>query len=259
MPLHIATLLFALHCLLTACNGYSCKHVPGQLIQIDAGVGQVIGVSQNHDIFTLYESKWNQVKGKLKHATVGPAGIWGVNSANKIYKLIATEWEEVPGHLKQIDAGGDQIVSGASRHDTPFCLSMGSTVGYTGENSAIYWIGIDGKLKYYSCGPYSCWGVNKQDQIFVRKGVNSTHCQGVGDWQHIPGSLTMIEVGGDGSVYGVNPNGDVHRRDFISACKPEGDGWTHIPLYSGQVKHVSYDTGHLWIILKDDKIYDCTV
>ncbi|XP_062389652.1 fish-egg lectin-like [Sardina pilchardus] len=235
---------------------YSCKQVPGKLMQIDAGVGEVIGVTRDHDIFTLYESSWTHVAGKLKHVTVGPAGTWGVNSGNSIFKLVAAKWVHVPGLLKQIDAGGDQFVSGANHHDTPFCLPMDSTVGYTGENSGVNWISIAGKLKYYSCGPYSCWGVNSQDQIFW---VTSSHCQGVGNWQHIPGSLSMIEVGGDGSVYGINSYGNVFRRDSVSRFKPEGTRWTYIPLYSSQVKHVSYDTGHLWIILRDDNIYDCTV
>ncbi|XP_062390724.1 fish-egg lectin-like [Sardina pilchardus] len=260
MSLHITTLLFALHCLLTASNAYSCKLVHGSLIQIDAGVGQVIGVNTHHDIYTLYESKWTHVAGKLKHVTVGPAGIWGVNSENSVFKLVATKFVQVPGLVKQIDAGGDQFVSGANHDDTPFCLPMDSTIGYTGEKSDANWVGINGSLKYYSCGPYSCWGVNSQDQIFVRKGVNSTDCEGVGDWQHIPGSLSMIEVGGDGSVYGVNSNGDVYRRDFVTDCKPQGTRWTHVSIYSGQVKHVSYDTGHLWIVLKKGgAIYDCTV
>ncbi|XP_076118684.1 fish-egg lectin-like [Alosa pseudoharengus] len=258
MSLRIATLLFGLHCLLTACNAYTCQLVPGSLVQIDAGIGQVFGVNSNQDIFTRYNTVWTHIPGKLKHVTVGPAGIWGVNSANIIFKLVATKWVKVPGLLKQIDAGGNQFVSGASHHGTPFCLPKFNTVFFIRENSDANWVGLDRSLKYYSCGPYSCWGVNSQDQIFVKKGVNSTHCQG-DDWQHIGGLLSMIEVGTDGSVYGVNSNGDIFRRDFTSASYPEGDGWTHIPLYASQVKHVSYDTGHLWIILKNDTIYDCTV
>ncbi|XP_076147561.1 fish-egg lectin-like [Alosa pseudoharengus] len=202
--------------------------------------------------------------GKLKHVTVGPAGVWGVNSANNIYKLVAAKWVQLifrcgPRQLKQIDAGGDQFVSGASHLDDSLCLPMDSTIGYIGANSPVDWVSLGGKLKYYSCGPYSCWGVSSKDEIFMRKKVNSTHCQGVGGWQHIAGSLSMIEVGGDGSVYGVNSIGNVYRRDFTSDCHPEGEGWTQIPLYSGDVKHVSYDTGHLWIIRKNDNIFDCTV
>ncbi|XP_046899889.1 lectin L6-like isoform X2 [Hypomesus transpacificus] len=347
MPLCIATLLFALHCLLlTSCvvchAGFGCTHISGALMQIDVGVGQVFGVNQDGSIFTRFGSSWTQLPGKLKHVTVGPAGVWGANRENLIFKLVGTDWVNVPGLLKQIDAGGDQFVAGANHVDAIYCLPKKNTVGYSGSNSALNWRQIPGGLKYYSCGPYSCWGVNSADHIFVRKGVNSFNCEGdgtwqevpgslsmievgsdgsvygvnsvgdvfrrdstsacqpegtwqevpgslsmievgsdgsvygvnsVGDvfrrdstsacqpdgtWQEVPGSLSMIEVGSDGSVYGVNSVGDVFRRDSTSACQPEGTGWTNIPLYSGRVKHVSYDLGHLWLILNNDDIYDCT-
>ncbi|XP_042559778.1 fish-egg lectin-like [Clupea harengus] len=237
---------------------YSCKCAPGALVQIDVGVGQVFGVNKDDNIYTRFGSSWTQLPGKLKHVTVGPAGVWGVNKENHIYKLVGANWVNVPGLLKQIDAGGDQFVTGANHHDAPFCLPKKNTVGYSGSNSAMNWRHIPGGLKYYSCGPYSCWGVNSKDQIFVRKGVNSFNCLGDGSWQHIPGALSMIEVGSDGSVYGVNSAGHVYRREQTSACKPEGSHWTHIPIYGGQVKHVSFDLGHLWFILKNDTIYDCT-
>ena len=71
--------------------------------------------------------------------------------------------------MKQIDAGGDQFVAGANHGDAPFCLPKENTVGYSGSNSAMNWRIIPGGLKYYSCGPYSCWGVSSGDTIFVRK------------------------------------------------------------------------------------------
>ncbi|XP_046881807.1 fish-egg lectin-like isoform X1 [Hypomesus transpacificus] len=239
-------------------KAFRCTHLSGALVQIDVGVGQVMGVNKDDSIFTRYGSSWTQLPGKLKHVTVGPAGVWGANRENHIFKLVGTDWLNVPGLLKQIDAGGDQFVAGANHVDAPFCLPKENTVGYSGSNSALNWRQIPGSLKYYSCGPYSCWGVNSGDQIFVRKGVNSFNCEGDGTWQKVPGSLSMIEVGSDGSVYGVNSAGGVFRRDSTSACQPEGTGWTHLPLYSGQVKHVSYDLGHLWLILNNDAIYDCT-
>lgn len=250
--------LFALYCLLPSCIAYSCQQVAGSLVQIDVGGGQVFGVNQQDNIYALYGSSWTQLPGKLTHVTVGPAGVWGVNKEHHIFKLVGARWLNVPGLLKQIDAGGNRFVVGANHNDAPFCLPTGNTIGYVKAGSDANWVHIPGDLKYYSCGPYSCWGVNKGDQIFVKKGVNSTQCQGSDPWKDIPGSLSMIEVGGDGSVYGVNSEGQVFRRDSTSACSPEGDGWTNIPVHSGQVTHVSYDVGHLWLILKNSSIYDCT-
>ena len=78
--------------------------------------------------------------------------------------------------MKQIDAGGDQFVAGANHVDAPLCLPKENTVGYSGSNSALNWRQIPGGLKYYSCGPYSCWGVNSDDQIFVRKVRHAVLC-----------------------------------------------------------------------------------
>ncbi|XP_062382992.1 fish-egg lectin-like, partial [Sardina pilchardus] len=202
--------------------------------------------------YTIWElqgsSSWARIPGRLKHISVGPAGLWGVNRYRRIFKWGSRSWKRVKGGLKQIDAGGDGFVSGANRLDIPWC-------GVTKSNR-VNWVRLDGKLKYYSCGPYSCWGVDSQDRIYVRK--VRLDCKGDG-LQLIEGSLSMIEVAGDGSVYGVNSEGNVYRRDSTSRCKPEGTDWTQIPLHSGEVKHVSYDSGHLWIILKNDTIYDCPV
>ncbi|KAL2083755.1 hypothetical protein ACEWY4_021528 [Coilia grayii] len=239
-------------------NSCTCRNVPGALTQIDVGIGQVFGVNRGNNIYTRYGQSWVQLPGLLKHVTVGPAGVWGVNNDNRIFKLVAGDWVVVPGLLKQIDAGGDQFVAGANHDNAPFCLTKAHTTAYGREGNAAGWTHIPGLLKYYTCGPDSCWGVNHDDQIFIRKGVGPNTCA-AGNWQHIPGGLSMIEVGNDGSVYGVNSLGNIYRRDGISKDQPEGNNWTHIELYSGQVKHVSYDLGHLWIILKNDLIYDCIV
>lgn len=74
-----------------------------------------------------------------------------------------------PGLLKQIDAGGNRFVSGANHYDAIFCLPTDNTIGYVKPGDNANWVHIPGGLKYYSCGPDSCWGVNKDDNIFVRK------------------------------------------------------------------------------------------
>ena len=70
---------------------------------------------------------------------------------------------------EQIDAGGDQFVAGVTTGDAPYCLPMENTVGFKSRTSPLNWKNIPGLLKYYSCGPYSCWGVNSDDKIFLRK------------------------------------------------------------------------------------------
>ncbi|MGH0153699.1 UNVERIFIED_CONTAM: hypothetical protein FKN15_027376 [Acipenser sinensis] len=124
--------------------------------------------------------------------------------------------------------------------DNIFCLNRDATVTTRGIETSIPWNLLPGALKYYSCGPYSCWGVNSADQIFVMKGVTPDACMGSKAWQQVPGALSMIEVSTDGSVYGVNSAKDVYRRDGVSAANPAGTGWTYLNM-CGKSKHVSYD------------------
>ncbi len=69
--------------------------------------------------------------------------------------------------FKQVDAGGDQIIVGVSPVDDVFCLIKdANNVRPSGDAP---WVQLAGKLKYYSCGPYSCWGVNAAGNIVIRR------------------------------------------------------------------------------------------
>ncbi|XP_066573991.1 fish-egg lectin-like [Amia ocellicauda] len=246
-----------LQLLLSDSQAMQCREVAGQLRQIDVSVGQVFGTKSDDTVLTLYGDCWIPLPGSLKHVTVGPSGVWGVDSTNVIFKLVNGKWVEVPGQLKQIDAGGDQFIAGVSTVELIYCLGKEATVGYKGPGSPTTWQGLLGTIKYYSCGPLGCWGVNAADDIFVRKGVSPQQCQGTGDWQQVDGKLSMIEVGSEGSVYGVNAAGDVLRRDGINSSNPAGTGWTLISE-CGKSNHVSFDLGHLWVITNDNRILDCS-
>uniref|UniRef100_A0A3B1ILN9 Fish-egg lectin-like n=1 Tax=Astyanax mexicanus TaxID=7994 RepID=A0A3B1ILN9_ASTMX len=147
--------------------------------------------------------------------------------------------------LEKVDAGGKLFAAGLNMGGVVFCLGEEATTGFAGPGSPASWTQLPARLKYYSCGPYSCWGVNTADEIFILKPIT--------------GSLSMIEVSTDGRVYGVNSVGDIYQRylEGILPCNPAGTGWRHVS-YSEKVKHVSYDLGHLWLIGKDNHIMDCT-
>ncbi|XP_058872757.1 fish-egg lectin-like isoform X1 [Acipenser ruthenus] len=233
-----------------------CQVIDGRLKQIDVSNGQVFGVNSEDSIFTRYGNNWVQLPGALKHVTVGPAGVWGVNKNNLIYKLVGGGWKQVQGQLKQIDAGGNQFIAGVNMEDNIYCLNRDATVTTLGGEASVPWNLLPGALKYYSCGPYSCWGVNAADQIYVMKGVTPEACMGSKEWQHIPGALSMIEVSTDGRVYGVNSAGNVYRRDGVSVDNPAGTDWIDLTMCVNS-KHVSYDLGVLWVISKEDNILAC--
>ncbi|XP_044846165.1 fish-egg lectin-like [Mauremys mutica] len=243
--------------LLAGSSAQDCIEIPGSLKQIDASNGQVFGVNSAGNIYTLYGDSWAQVPGSLKHVTVGPAGVWGVNNNDNIYKLVGGSWQQVTGLLKQIDAGGDMFVAGVSMYDGIYCLSRPATVS-ANSDSALPWVNIAGSLKYYSCGLWGCWGVNSADNIYFRFDVTPDSCAG-SRWEYVPGKLSMIEVGTEGSVYGVTSAGQVFRRDGITKSNPVGTTWTQVASFICNCKHVSYDLGLLWLITDQDKIVKCRI
>uniref|UniRef100_A0A4W5PJA5 Uncharacterized protein n=1 Tax=Hucho hucho TaxID=62062 RepID=A0A4W5PJA5_9TELE len=135
------------------------------LMQIDAGLGQVVATNTSQIPYYLVGDEWIRLPGSLKHITAGPAGILGVYKADSIYKYVAGNWVQVAGSLKQLDAGGDQFVVGVNINDTPYCRTHSATVG------------MPGSVKYYSCGPFGCWAVNKNDDIYLMSVRSGKECE----------------------------------------------------------------------------------
>ncbi|KAJ7993730.1 hypothetical protein DPEC_G00257720 [Dallia pectoralis] len=248
-----------LHCLvvslLSVTYAWDCqKGKVNHLMQIDAGHGQVVATDTSQIPYSLRGSKWSRQPGSMTHITVGPAGTWGVNKRDEIYKYVAGDWVLLAqGSLKQVDAGGDQFIVGTDRQGKPFCLGSRATLGYKGPGSPLPWKELPGNVKYFSCGPFVCWAVNKDDSIFFM----NPNCENNG-WSGVDGKLSTVEVATDGSVFGVNSAGDVFTRDGVTSDKPWGAGWSNIPMKT-RMKHVTYDLGRLWVIAKSGMVFMCTL
>ncbi|XP_078509046.1 fish-egg lectin-like [Lissotriton helveticus] len=249
-----ALLLLAALLLLGTNADPDCVVVPGKLKQIDAGAGAVYGVGSNGTIWRWDSSAWVNVPGEAIHASVGPAGVWCVNKVNFIYKLQDNNWVQVAGLLKQIDAGGNKLVVGANFVDAPYCLSEAAVLARPPTPAWVYILGL---LKYYSCGLWGCWGVNSGNAIYYRSGTSSGACAGT-TWTNVAGSLSMIEVGADGSVYGVNAEGTAYQREGVTNSNPMGTQWKALDFCS-KIKHVTFDSGALWLINEKEEIYRCSV
>jgi len=237
---------------LTLCQGECWKCSEGhqlngasQAVQIDASLGELVATDTNGQAYSLSGDYWKSVPyANLKHVSVGQAGIWGIGASNKIYKYVGDKWAEVPGGLIQIDAGGDGFVVGVNAGNNIYCLRSDSTMAFNGLFKAAPWKDIGGRLKYFSCGPYGCWGVNSGDAIFFNALTSAATCSFSG-WKHIAGGLKMIEVGTDGNAFGVNSAGAVFQRTGITKDLPQGSGWHHISCF-GTMKQVSYDLGTIY-------------
>uniref|UniRef100_A0A3B5R0G5 Fish-egg lectin-like n=1 Tax=Xiphophorus maculatus TaxID=8083 RepID=A0A3B5R0G5_XIPMA len=95
------------------------------LIQVDAGEGQVVGVTSQNSIHCLNGSSassiekegvlnWNTISGALMYISCGPLGCWGVNSAQKIYfgkvspgTCGISSWSQVDGVAVKVEVGSD--------------------------------------------------------------------------------------------------------------------------------------------------------
>ncbi|CAB1347419.1 unnamed protein product [Coregonus sp. 'balchen'] len=245
------------HCLLAISHAWDCQTVVDiyNLMQIDAGLGQVVATNTSQIPYYMVGDKWIPLPGSLKHITIGPAGIWGVNSGNIIFKYVAGNWHQYATKVKQVDAGGAGFIVGATMEYSPFCLGSSETLGFKDTDAGHTAIRLAGSMEYLSCGPFGCWAVNNNDEIFLMSNVNKDTCQNKG-WSHIDGKLSMIEVATDGSVFGVNSDGQVYTRDGITASKPEGTGWSIVPMYI-PMTHVTYDLGRLWVVSKSGLTMVC--
>ncbi|XP_051747129.1 fish-egg lectin-like [Ctenopharyngodon idella] len=231
-----------------------CEVIAGTLKQIDVGLGLVGGVNNDNEVFLFLGNSFLKINGSLKHFTVGPAGVFGVSPTNILFKFQIGSFRQIQGGIKQVDAGSE-IVAGVTPIDDIFC--MNKDTNSNGPSGIIPWTQISGRLKYYSCGPYSCWGVNSQENVLLKRNVTGSACGGSSFFDIINGTLSMVEVATDGSVYGVDYQGSLLQRLGVSPSNPAGTGWLVISVCPYGHKHVAFDLGRLWVICSDGSIRRC--
>ncbi|KAL6117071.1 uncharacterized protein ACO6RY_14935 [Pungitius sinensis] len=254
----LVTFLLGIGYLATSDANWICDEAPPlyNVRQVDAGLGSVVVRDKDSNAYFLAGSDWKLLGSiKLKHVTVGPAGLWGVGIDDNVYKYIAGDFTPSTGlSMLQVDAGNNQVV-GVSPSSTANCLNSTTAMALSGVGY-LSWSSLSRSLKYYSCGPLGCWGVDTNNQIFFAQNVDPSTCSTSG-WRNAPGSLIMIEVGTDGRVFGANIEGKVYERTGISTALPFGVDWVYIPMCIG-IRHVSYDLGKLWVVSNSGIIMRCS-
>jgi len=75
----------------------NCEVISGNLKQIDAGSGSVVGVNNQNEAFVLIDNTFRKIGTSLKHISVGPAGQLGVNTADQIFKLQGGSFMQIQG------------------------------------------------------------------------------------------------------------------------------------------------------------------
>uniref|UniRef100_A0A8C2B9A6 Uncharacterized protein n=1 Tax=Cyprinus carpio TaxID=7962 RepID=A0A8C2B9A6_CYPCA len=137
-------------------------------------------------------------------------------------------------------------IVGVTPLDDVFCLNKDAN--NIGAYSNFPWTQLPGKLKYYSCGPYSCWGVNTAGNIIIRRVRIENRCD------HALGeALFMVEVDADGNVFAETII-LVYFRVGVTISNPPGSSWTNIGICLNGHKHVTFDLGRLYVICSDGSI-----
>ncbi|XP_069478466.1 fish-egg lectin-like [Ambystoma mexicanum] len=231
----------------------TCGQVPGALAQIDAGNGQVFGVDAAGGVFAVYNDSLLQIHGNFSHVTVGAAGVWGVNKTGHVFKMVGGEWIRTSGSLHQIDSSGAQLLTGVNWKKEYFCLDSKAAMAVK-DDANLSWVKHMGNMNYFSCGPLGCWGVS--DDVWFQYPSTPQSCNGA-KWAMVSGKLTEIEVGSDGSVYGVNRDGELLQRVGINTSSPTGTHWKQLTFQSEKFRHVTYDLDQLWLITIENKILKC--
>ena len=103
---------------------------------------------------------------------------------------------------------------------------------------------LDGSLAQITSGPYGLFGVDKNDEIWFREGVEP-HKNKLGtSWTKLDGLLKQISCGKYG-VWGTNRKNELFYRKSISNAKPKGDSWHYI---QNNIKQVSVGCHGVWCL-----------
>ncbi|XP_062895100.1 fish-egg lectin-like [Mobula hypostoma] len=234
-----------------------CTRVSGRMRQIDASNGQVYGVGLNNRGYTWVGGHWMLLAetGALAHISVGPVGVWAVGTGQELYRMVEGRWAILAGLLSQVDTGGNQIVVGVDSERQVFCSNRRAAISASNFSGPAY-SQLPGRLRYYSCGPRTCWGIATSGTTQVRLGVHPQRCVG-SRWRRVPSSMVMVEVASDGSVYAVDSSGEVFRRAGITHSNPVGTHWKRVHILGRRFRHVTADLGALWLIERNFNVVRC--
>ncbi|XP_035534733.1 fish-egg lectin-like [Morone saxatilis] len=257
----VAAFLLVL-CYLAASHAWSCNEAPRlyNAAQVDAGLGKVIARDTSGYAYLLIGTSWYRLTTsvRFKHVSVGPAGIWGADTSNRAQKFIAGQFRQSSGaSVQQVDAGGAGQVVGVGTSYHAYCLRNTYALAFAGSGS-LSWSYLGRTMRYYSCSPLKgCWGVDTSYRVYYTQTIVPSSC-GTSGWYQISGlSLKVIEVGTDGTVFGLTTSGKVYQRAGITSSNPRGTSWSLVSMCMS-VRHMSYDLRNLWVVTTSGLLMKCT-
>lgn len=218
----------------------SWTEIAGTLKTISAGnTNAVWGLNYANQIYhyDAATKAWVNVPGELNQIAVGGDGsVWGINYLGNIYFYNGSGWSQVTGTLStnpgSIAVGSAGAVYGLNSNGGIYWYNPGTglfqwlkgTVGFTQIA-----VGIDGDLWGIQNGTVYHYDVlhgtgvatGSYTQVVVGSGASVFALNASGDvfqwdatsqaWVQIPGILSDISVGANGTVWGVNSSQQIYR------------------------------------------------
>ena len=212
--------------------------IPGLLTQIAAGSSTAVwGLNSAGQIYKWNGSAWVNIPGTLARIAVGADGeVWGLNTIGQIFHYVAAAntWIQIPGALNQISVGSAGAVYGVNAAGYIYWFNPGTGLLQqvtTANGFSEVSVGIDGDVWAVQNGAAYHYDVlhNTMDlangasiaKVMAGSGANVFGLGASGDifewdaasqaWIQIPGFLSSIAVGANGTVWGVNSAQGVYR------------------------------------------------
>uniref|UniRef100_A0A8C1M9G4 Uncharacterized protein n=1 Tax=Cyprinus carpio TaxID=7962 RepID=A0A8C1M9G4_CYPCA len=163
------------------------------------------------------------------HFTVGPAGELGANSSKNIFRF-------ADGSFKLI----------SSKKCCGILLSVQSVYCFTFRHLA-------------GAEVLQLWPIMLSSWVSscIVQSVTGASCGGSGVFEAVARALSMVEVDADGSVFGVDTQGNLVQIVGVTISNPPGSSWTNIVICLNGHKHVTFDLGRLYVICSDGSIMRC--
>jgi hypothetical protein len=188
---------------------------------------------------------WTEISGNLSSISVGANGdVWGINSYQQIFHLAGT----TPRPFQALDAFPGPVDQISVAVDGRAWALNATAVEYLDQLTASFQVFSGAPaLAQISAGlGWNVWGVDPSGSIY-----RLTTALGAPTWTSVPGELKVIQVGADGSVWGVNAVGQTFTYDSVHST------WTNIPgqLGTGPGDLAVGADGTVWGINPDQQIY----
>lgn len=156
-----------------------------------------------------------------------------------LYFCLDGRWQRIGKPLSQLDSGITNTPWGVDFNDGVYAFVSGKIKK------------VRGRLTHISPGEGGVWGVNRNNRIYMRRGITPQKVSG-SSWVGIGGRLKQIDSGPFGIVCGVSQGDSIYCRRGITQRRPTGNGWIRVP---GKLSYISCGLYGHWGINKNFRIY----